>query len=460
MMIYPQYIAGKYRSLKNYSTIVLLLIYFLGSWVRWFRGVGEPDQAILMDLVHRRAYIFGIEIWPEELYYLTGILTLAALGLFFVTSLFGRIWCGYTCPHTVFVELFVKAEAFFQGDRNARIKLDNAPMSQDKFLKKFATHLTWGLIAFSFAFGWVCYFYDAPSLVYDLYHFKVTYGAITWLLGLTASTYLFAGFVRERVCTYMCPYGRFQSAMLDNDTTLVTYHDWRGEPRGKFDPNSSAGDCIDCGKCVVVCPMGIDIRDGLQLACISCGLCVDACNSVMERINRPLYLIGYDSVNSTKAKMLHKPYIRSLLHTKTVLFGTIFIIVGTLLLYSLINKESFKVSVLHDRAVLFTSLPDGTIRNGYTIKLFNKTLKPQKFVLSLSGIEGASIKLQGFEQEYAVTHEVDIGPDQEISLIVFIKVPKDRLKVTRESINFEIRSVESNKIYSTKSVFMSEARNG
>jgi cytochrome c oxidase accessory protein FixG len=458
-MIYPQHISGKYRSLKDYSNIALLLIYFLGSWIRWPRGMGEPSQAILMDLEHRIAYIFGIEIWPEELYYLTGILILAALGLFFITSLFGRIWCGYTCPHTVFVDLFVKVETYFQGDRNARIKLDNAYMSFDKFIRKLATHLSWVVIAFSFAFGWVCYFYDAPSLVYDLYNFKVTTGGLTWLLGLTTSTYLFAGFIRERVCTYMCPYGRFQSAMLDNDTTVVTYHDWRGEPRGKLDPNSNLGDCIDCGKCIVVCPMGIDIRNGLQLACIGCGLCIDACNSVMEKINRPLYLIGYDSVNSIKAKMLNKPYKRKFFHTKTTLFGAIFLLVSSLLLYSLFNKEPLKISILHDRAVLFTTLPDGTIRNGYTLKLFNRTLKTKKFLLSIKGIAEASIKLQGFAQEYAPTHELIVGPDEELEIIIFIKIPKDQLKVAEESISFEIKNLEDNKVSYFNSVFVSDIRN-
>jgi cytochrome c oxidase accessory protein FixG len=302
--IYSQSVSGLYRKIKDYSSYGLLLIYFGCSWIRWPRENGLPDQAIMLDLSNRKAYLFGIQIWPEEVYYIAALLILAALGLFFVTSLFGRIWCGYTCPHTVFIDLFIKVERFFQGDRNTRMKLDSQPLDFSKLVKKILTHVAWAWIAFGFAFGWVCYFYDAPLLIRDIASFQVTSGGKTWLIGLTVSTYIFAGFVREKVCIYMCPYGRFQSAMLDSNSSVVTYHDWRGEPRGKYDPDNKAlGDCIDCGKCVVVCPMGIDIRNGLQLACIGCGLCVDACNSVMQKLGQPLELIAYDSISSTNAKM-------------------------------------------------------------------------------------------------------------------------------------------------------------
>jgi cytochrome c oxidase accessory protein FixG len=455
-MIYPQNVTGKYRSIKNYASLTLLLIYFLCSWIRWPRGAGEPDQALLMDLVNRRVYIFNIEIWPDELYYLTGLLILAALGLFFVTSLFGRIWCGYTCPHTVFVDLFNKMEAFFQGDRNARIKLDSAPMTKDKFIKKTATHLSWALIAFGFAFGWVCYFYDAPSLALDLWHGKVTSGGLAWLVGLTLSTYLFAGFVRERVCVYMCPYGRFQSAMFDNETIIVTYHDWRGEPRGKKNAESQSGDCIDCGKCVFVCPMGIDIRNGLQIGCIGCGLCVDACNSVMDKLGRPLNLIGYDSIRSTNNKINGTPYKKAIFHPKTLLFGGLFVLVTFLLFYALSNKQELKIASIHDRSVLFTFLPDGSVRNSYVLKIANKTLQKQKIVLSVVGVEGATLKLQGFNQDYAAEHTLGFDPDQSMELIVFVKATKEMLKSSKNPISFQARSDYYDKIFTTNSVFINE----
>ncbi len=298
-------------------------------------------------------------------------------------------------------------------------------------------------------------------LVKDLWNLEVTYWGVIWLIGLTASTYLFAGFIKERVCLYMCPYGRFQSAMLDNDSSIVEYHSWRGEPRGKYDPkkydpNSNLGDCIDCGKCVVVCPMGIDIRNGLQLACIGCGLCVDACNSVMERIGRPLDLICYDSVNSTQDKMQGKKHNRKLLHTKTILFGLIFTVIAILLIYLLANKEEFKLVAIHDRAPLFTLLPEGAIRNSYTLKLSNKSNSIQKFVLCVKGIEGASLKLQGFDQQYDQSHNIEVALDAEVELLVFVKISKDLLKSSRNSINFEVTNIDNNKTYSVNTVFISD----
>lgn len=452
--IYPQSVTGKYRTLKNYGAYLLLSIYFFSSWIRWHRGENLPSQAILMDLPGRKAYLFGVEIWPEEAYYLAGILILAALGLFFVTSLFGRIWCGYTCPHTVFVDLFIKTEAFFQGDRNARIKLDQAPWDKEKFKKKFFTHFIWGLIAFSFAFGWVCYFYDAPSLAKDVFHFEVSGGAASWLIGLTVSTYFFAGFIREKVCIHMCPYGRFQSAMLDNDSSVVTYHSWRGEPRGKFDESGELGDCIDCGKCVVVCPMGIDIRDGLQLPCIGCGLCVDACNSVMERLDRPLYLIGYDSVDSTRAKMVGSAVSKKIFKIKTVLFAVFFIIVTTLMLFTLITKAEFTLSVIRDRGSLFTLLPDGSYRNIYILKFANKTPHIRNYVLTIKELDDFIMKhdLDILYHDKVIT--LELQPEEEKEMKIFVKANK--LEDKQKTIYFALTDVQSNKTTIRESTFVTE----
>jgi len=453
MRIYPQSITGTYRSLRNYGAYFLLFIYFSCSWIRWHRGTGLPDQAILMDLPGRKAYLFGIEIWPEEAYYLAGILILAALGLFFVTSLFGRIWCGYTCPHSVFVDLFLKTELYFQGDRNARIKLDQEPWHKEKTQKKLATYGVWLVIAFSFAFGWVCYFYDAPSLARDIMHFKVESAGLSWLVGLTASTFLFAGYVREKVCTYMCPYGRFQSAMLDNDSSVVTYHPWRGEPRGKYNPADKAlGDCIDCGKCVVVCPMGIDIREGLQMQCIGCGLCVDACNSVMERLDRPLFLIAYDSINSTLAKIKGEKPSRTILQFKTALFATIFIIVSGLMLYALAIKPEYKITVLRDRGALYTMLPDGSYRNNYIVKISNKTSLPKKMRLSATGADNIAIKIQG-QHEYSDSFTFILQAEDEIELEVFVKIALIKDDIPR-NIKFSLYDLDAMKTLEIESTFI------
>ncbi len=452
--IYSQSITGKYRTLKNYASYVLLAIYFLSSWIRWDRGTDLPSQAILMDLPNRKAYLFGIEIWPDEVYFIAGLLMLGALGLFFVTSLFGRIWCGYTCPHTVFVDLFIKTEVYFQGDRNARIKLDQQEWDNDKIRKKSLTHLTWIAIAFSFAFGWVCYFYDAPRLLKDVLTFKVTGGGLAWLVGLTFSTYLFAGFIREKVCIYMCPYGRFQSAMLDNDTSVVTYHSWRGEPRGKFDETGELGDCIDCGKCVVVCPMGIDIRDGLQLPCIGCGLCVDACNSVMEKLGRPLDLISYDSVNCANSKMLSTGYKKNIFRLKTILFALVFVIISSIMFYSLLTKAEFTMMVIRDRGSLFTVLPDGSYRNIYTVEIANRTPKSEMYVLTINGLNDFLMKHDNEVEYKEKIIAVNLAPEEEKELKVFIKSNKPKEKQT--DIQIILTKVDDNKSVVRKSTFVSE----
>lgn len=452
-MIYSQYIAGKYRAIKNYSSALLLLVYFLPSWIRWDRGESLPSQAIMMDLPNRKAYLFSIQIWPDEAYYLAGILMMAAFGLFFVTSLFGRIWCGYTCPHTVFVDFFVKVERYFQGDRNARIKLDAQGMTKTKFKKKLKTHIAWLLISFSFAFGWVCYFYDAPTLLKDIVHFRVTAGGLTWLLGLTLSTYLFAGFVRERVCTYMCPYGRFQSAMLDNNSSVVTYNDWRGEPRGKFNPeDKSVGDCIDCNKCVVVCPMGIDIRHGLQLQCIGCGLCIDACDSVMKSLNRPLGLISYDSVNSTKEHKSGKKHKKKIIQPKTIIFAAVLASALSGLLYSLLTKDLVKVSVSHGRSSLFTYLPNNFIRNNYHIKIYNKTPMEKKFSITIANQPDMEFKLEGLS-EYKKEQFITLRPEEALDILLFIKTDRS-VKVTGSTIFLNVKDLETDQEYSVKTEFL------
>ncbi len=451
-VIYSQSITGRFRNLRNYGAYVLLGIYFLSSWIRWDRGDNLPSQAILMDLPSRKAYLFGIEIWPDEAYYIAGMLMLGALGLFFVTSLFGRIWCGYTCPHTVFVDLFIKAELYFQGDRNARIKLDQQDWDNEKIKKKLFTHLTWLFISFSFAFGWVCYFYDAPKLAHDVFFFKVSSGGLAWLIGLTASTYLFAGFVRDKVCIYMCPYGRFQSAMLDNDSSVVTYHSWRGEPRGKFDEAGELGDCIDCGKCVVVCPMGIDIRNGLQLPCIGCGLCIDACNSVMEKLGRPLDLISYDSINSANAKRLGQPIKRSIFRLKTILFAIVFIVVTSVMLHTLINKSEFSVAIIRDRGALFTILPDGSIRNIYVLKIINRTPTDKNFTIVIDGIDDLMMK-HDLDNEYSSNKlSIDVSAEREKEIKIFLKTMKSFKE--QKNIYFTVTDVHSNRQVQKETTFV------
>jgi cytochrome c oxidase accessory protein FixG len=437
MKIYTQKISGKYRSLKNYCNIALLLFYFLIPWIRWYRAEGEPNQAVIIDLPRRRGYFFDIEIWTEEIFYITAILIIAAFALFIVTSIFGRIWCGYTCPHTVFVDLFIKVETFFQGDRNSRVKIDQQPVTTDILLRKVSTYISWLVLSFLFAFGWVSYFYDAPSLVRDILEDKLGIGSKYWLLGLTMSTYLFAGVMRDKVCTYICPYGRFQSAMLDEDSLVVTYHNWRGEPRAKKS-EAGKGDCIDCYKCVNVCPMGIDIRDGLQMRCIGCGLCIDACDSVMGAINRPLGLIAYDSINSTKALRQGVKLKLKIIRPKTILYSVAILTTTVIIARNLLNKPSFLISVERERSPLFTIVPSGNIRNTYYIYIKNKTLNKSRICIGLKGLESAQLKLsQGLgSNNYSEQACVTLDPDSEDDFKIFVETKTNVSKVFEQKIYF------------------------
>lgn len=395
--IYPKKIEGKFRKLKWMAMIATLSIYYLAPFIRWDRGPTAPDQAILIDLEHARAYWFWIEIWPQEVYYLTGILILAAIGLFFVTSLFGRVWCGYFCPQTVWTDLYVWVERFFQGDRNARKKLREGPWTWKKIRKITATHIAWLLIAWCTAGSFVLYFNDAPDLVRSFFELDVSTTVLWFIAGLTFSTYLMAGFAREQVCTYMCPYARFQSAMFDKDTLIIGYDEKRGEKRGKHKKGESwdnRGHCIDCSLCVQVCPMGIDIRDGLQMECIACGLCVDACDGVMEKLDLPKGLIRYDTENHMQAEVKGGKEKFKFIRPRTIYYTMVIALVGGIMLYALINRSPLDITVLHDRNPLFVQLSSGEIRNGYVLKIQNKTHEHRTYQLSLDGLEGAFIDVK------------------------------------------------------------------
>ncbi|MFW0777892.1 MAG: cytochrome c oxidase accessory protein CcoG [Rickettsiales bacterium] len=396
--IYPKRTWGKYRKLKWVVMIITLGIYYLAPWIRWDRGPHAPDQAILIDIPHSRAYFFFIEIWPQEVYYLTGILILAAVALFFVTSLFGRVWCGYTCPQTVWTDLFVWVERLVQGDRNARMRLDQAPLSFTKIWKKGLTHFIWLVIGLCTGGAWVFYFNDAPTLAEQIYHMNVPWSVLGWVVALTGSTYLMAGFAREQVCTYMCPYARFQSAMFDKDSLIIGYDETRGEPRGKHKAGESwegKGHCIDCTACVQVCPMGIDIREGLQMECIACGMCIDACNDIMDKVGLPHGLVRYDTVHNQQERAKGKPETAHFIRPRTLYYSLILAVVGGIMLYGLLTRSPLDLHVLHDRNPLFVKLSDGTIRNGYDIKILNKTHEDRHYVLKIEGLDNATIKIQG-----------------------------------------------------------------
>jgi len=411
--IHPKRVSGRYRNLKWLAMILLLGIYYLVPFIRFDRGPNITDQAVLIDLEKGRAYFFWFEIWPQEIWVLASILIFSAVALFFVTSLFGRMWCGFYCPQTVWTDLFIWVERFVQGDRNARQKLEKAPWSLDKARKLVTTHAIWLIICWCTAGSFVLYFNDAPSLVRDFFALNVSPVVLTFIIGLTVSTYVMAGFAREQVCVYMCPYARFQSAMFDRDTLIVSYDELRGEPRGKK-KSASRGDCIDCSLCVQVCPAGIDIREGLQMQCIACALCVDACDEVMERIDRPRGLIAYDTETRREARAAAVADLEAgatlqvpdrpkniarlpklhLLRPRTIIYALFLAVVGGAMTYSLLTRDLLDITLLHQRNPLFVQMSNGMIRNSFEVKVLNKSHYDKVYELYISGIENADIALK------------------------------------------------------------------
>ncbi|MBL27440.1 MAG: cytochrome c oxidase accessory protein CcoG [Rhodospirillaceae bacterium] len=435
--IHPKRAEGTFRRIKWIVMAVTLAIYYLAPWLRWDRGPDAPDQAILIDMPARKFYFFFIEIWPQEFYYVTGLLILAALSLFLITSVAGRVWCGYTCPQTVWTDLFIAVERMIEGDRNARIKLDRAPFSMSKLRKRAEKHAIWLLIALCTGGAWVFYFADAPTLAGELLRFDAPAIAYITIGILTGTTYLLGGFAREQVCTYMCPWPRIQSAMIDEDSLIVTYHADRGEPRGAHKKGESwegRGHCVDCNQCVAVCPMGIDIRDGMQLECISCALCIDACDGVMDKVGLPRGLIAYDTITNMERRAEGKKPIGHILRPRTILYASLIAVIGSVMLYLLATRSDLELNVLRDRNPLFVTLSDGSIRNGYTVKILNMAHETRTFGLTVEGLENPTYTVVGAEDVSALT----VGPDSVGSFRIFVAVPQGTIHHGSKDVEFVI----------------------
>jgi cytochrome c oxidase accessory protein FixG len=461
--VYPKKISGTFRRVKWAMLIFCLGVYYIAPWLRWNRGPNIPDQALLIDLPGRRAYFFGLEIWPQEVYFITGLLILAAVGLFLATSLLGRVWCGYACPQTVWTDLFMWVERLIEGDRNARIKLDNAPLSAGKAGKKLAKHAAWLAIAMATGGAWVLYFQDAPTAVREIFTGEATTQTYFFVGLFTATTYLLAGWAREQVCTYMCPWPRFQAAMLDEQSIIVTYKAWRGEPRGKLKGGTSwkgRGDCVDCMKCVAVCPTGIDIRDGQQLECIGCGLCIDACNTVMAQVGRPANLIAFDTLANQEAEAAGKKAVYKLIRPRTVIYASLLVVVGAVMLTALMLRSHLDVNVLHERSPLFVRLSDGEIRNGYTIRILNKTHAIESYALTLHGIAAYKVSAIGVAGIGDRSHPLTLTaePDTVSTFRLYVTVPRSALRGESNSVTFEIEEHASREVARHDSVFIGPAK--
>ncbi|KCV81216.1 iron-sulfur-binding protein RdxA/RdxB/FixG family [Actibacterium atlanticum] len=399
--IFPKRVSGKFRSLKWGLMIFTLGIYYLTPWIRWDRGPAMPDQAVLVDLANRRFFMFWIEIWPHEFYFVAGLLIMAGLGLFLFTSALGRVWCGYACPQTVWTDLFILVERWIEGDRNKRIRLWKQDWSVKKVRLRLTKYIVWALIALATGGAWVFYFTDAPTLLVDLFTLNAHPISYTTIFVMAAVTMLFGGFAREQICIYMCPWPRIQAAMMDEDTLTVAYRDWRGEPRGKHRKKEGAdqlGDCIDCNACVNVCPMGIDIRDGQQLACITCALCIDACDDIMAKVGKPRGLIDYMALTDEpreRAGETPKSIWKHIFRLRTIMYTTLWSLVGIGLVVALFMRSDIDLTVRPERNPVYVVLSDGSIRNTYEIRLRNKHGDDRPFRISVVGDPTLRLEVEG-----------------------------------------------------------------
>ena len=412
--VYSREIHGRFQRLRVIAVWVLLGLYYVLPWLRW-----DSRQAVLFDLPARKFHIFGLTLWPQDFYLLMWLLVMAALAMAFFTALAGRLWCGYACPQTVWTEVFLWMERWVEGSRNQQIKLAKSAWTRDKAVRAVAKQALW--IAFSLwtGFTFVGYFTPILELAGKIASFTAGPWESFWVLFYGGATYLNAGFMREQVCTYMCPYARIQSAMVDRDTLIITYEERRGEPRGARRKGSDhrsggLGDCVDCTLCVQVCPTGIDIRKGLQNECIGCAACIDACDEVMDKVGYPRGLIRYD----TQSGLEGTP--RRLLRLRTVVPGLVLLALASAFVHAITHREVVAVDVIRDRNALFRARGDGLIENVYNLKLINKDRAPHAFVIEASGIDGLQV-------DYGA-ETIAMAPGAVRSVPVRIRVPRGAVR--------------------------------
>jgi cytochrome c oxidase accessory protein FixG len=383
--VYPRSVKGRFQRLRYLAVFVLLGLYYLLPWLNW-----DGHQSVLFDLPARRFYIFGLTFWPQDFIYLSLMLIIAGLSLFFFTALAGRLWCGYACPQSVWTEVFFWMERWTEGDRNKRMKLDKAPWNAEKIWRKGSKHLLWITFALWTGFTFVGFFTPIRELGASVMSLSLGPWETFWGLFYSFATYGNAGLLREQVCKYMCPYARFQSAMFDRDTLIISYDESRGEPRGgrrkSDDPLAlNLGSCIDCTLCVQVCPTGIDIREGLQYECIACAACIDVCDQVMDKMNYPRGPIRYSTENAMSGKPTR------VLRPRILFYATLLLVLFSLVLYSLANRSLLRGELIRDRNALYRELPGGLVENIYTLKLINMDERTHRYQVEVLGNEGISV---------------------------------------------------------------------
>ena len=446
--IYPRSIFG-YFAKWRWLTIWITQIVFYGlPWLEW-----GQRQALLFDLPAKRLYIFKLVLYPQDLIYLTGILIIAALSLFLFTAVAGRLWCGYACPQTVYTEIFLWIERKIEGDRAKRMKLDAASMTSKKLYKKLAKHFVWIAFAAWTGFTFVGYFTPIRELANDIIVGNLSAWAIFWVIFYAFATYGNAGFMREQVCKYMCPYARFQSAMFDRDTLIVTYDEARGDPRGAGSRKNKAkteelGSCIDCSLCVQVCPTGIDIRDGLQYECIGCGLCADVCDEVMDKVGDERGLIKYTTQNALDNKWTKSETIKHVFRPRVLIYSTVLILLVVGLFSSLWARTPFKVDIVRDRSVLARLVEGGMLENVYRLQIMNATEDTHEYTINVSGLNNAKVGFEGAENAM-----IEVKPAEARWVVIDIEIPDGSLESGKHKIQFEIEEVASKEKLTEKSIF-------
>jgi cytochrome c oxidase accessory protein FixG len=447
--IYPRSIFG-YFAKWRWLMIWLTQLFFYGvPWLEW-----GQRQALLFDIPAKRFYIFKLVLYPQDLIYLTAILIISALSLFLFTAIAGRLWCGYTCPQTVYTEIFLWIERKIEGDRAKRMKLDAAKMSAEKLLRKISKHFVWIAFAIWTGFTFVGYFTPIRELGGDIIQLNLGSWATFWVVFYGFATYGNAGFMREQVCKYMCPYARFQSAMFDDDTLIVTYDEERGEPRGAGSRKNEAkteslGSCIDCSLCVQVCPTGIDIRDGLQYECIGCGLCADVCDSVMDKVGEPRGLIKYTTQNALDNHWTRNEMFKRILRPRVLIYSTILGLLVIGLLTSLWIRTPFKVDVVRDRSVLARLVEGGMLENVYRLQIMNASEDRHQYRLKVNGLQNAKVGFEGSDKAI-----ITVEPAEARWVVVDVKVPDGSVATGKHKIQFEIEEIESKKVLIEKSIFL------
>jgi len=443
--IYPRALTGWFATWRWVMVWVTQIIFYGGPWLTW-----NDRQAVLFDLVSRKFYIFGLVLWPQDFIYLAILLVISALSLFLFTAVGGRLFCGYACPQTVYTEIFMWVERKFEGDRSARIRLDREPLSAKKIGLKGSKHLVWGAIALWTGFTFVGYFTPIHLLAQEVFQFALGPWETFWVLFYGFATYGNAGWMREQVCKYMCPYARFQSAMFDKDTLTVTYDTVRGEPRGPRSKQADRfelglGDCIDCGVCVQVCPTGIDIRDGLQYMCIGCAACIDGCNQVMEKMNYPKGLIRYTTEHAMLNKLGPRDIWNRVLRPRTLVYFGILGLIIVAAATSLALRLPLKVDVIRDRGMPRVT-EDGSVDNVYRLQMMNTEEKPNRYAISVQGINGATIVSETqLEVAAATTRAVPVR----------VRVPAGAAQPGSNRIKFVIQDTDDQSVKITeKAVFL------